>query len=505
MRKGLFFWGILLVVGGILVAGAVYFGKAPSSVPGDGVLPPFSETRVPRLLLQAEGTQIPALLPELLEEVGNFSEFGGIGVLLEHSPVGISDMLRRFLLLARFWGRFGAIAEWHDGTAQMGFVARLSDEDGAALARGKVPSRWNVPLPELEIQVDSGTGNREMRLKRGSVFTIFLDLRKDLLVGASSPDLLERTFSLLRGTVSSPELAWRLNPEWRGHLRGGDAGFLTPSEGEPPAETTIEAAWTTEDGKGRLVWTLKGPGLELDPAWEAAFAPREWTEAMLLPEPFFAAVGGMIPEYALAMEHPSVMELARSLERLGLTSADAGALLAGPILFGVGGRAQYLSLPAPAFVAQFPGRGEVGMRFAKRFWRQGPFLFLPDPDPLKGFSEGGTSSVPFSLVVAASPDMAVLGVAEPESLAGGVFPAELVPELKNEKALLWVCCDVAALYEGLSGLQAAGRVGEQLGLRRAENMNTVIRLLEKVHSVKRIVFLLFTLGKGMFSWNFPES
>jgi hypothetical protein len=505
MRKGLFFWGILLAVGGILVAGAAYWGKPTSSVSEDGVLPPFFEAGGPWLLLQAEGTQIPTLLPEVLEEVGNFSDFGGREVLFEHPLVNITDMLRRFLLLARFWGRFGAFAEWHEGTAQMGFVAFLSDEDCAALAQGRVPARWNVSLPELEIQVNSDTGNREMRLKKGSLLTIFLDLRKDLLVGASSPDLLERAFSLLRGTISSPKPAWKLHPEWRGHLRGGDAGLFASSEGEAPAETAIEAAWMTEDGKGRLVWMFEGPGLKLDSAWEAAFVPREWTEAMLLPEPFFAAAGGMIPEYALAAEHPSVMELVRSLERLGLTSADAGALLTGPILFGVGGRAQYLSLPAPAFVAQFPGRGEVGMGFAKRFWRQGPFLFLPDPEPLEGFSEGGTSSVPFSLVVAASPDMAVLGVAERESLARGVFPAELVPELKNEKALLWACCDVAALYEGLSGLQAAGRVGEQLGLRRSENMNTIIRLLEKLRPVKRIVFLLFTLGKGMLSWNLPES
>jgi hypothetical protein len=97
---------------------------------------------------------------------------------------------------------------------------------------------------------------------------------------------------------------------------------------------------------------------------------------------------------------------------MGLRNTETQAILTGPATFSIGGRTQLLWYDLPGIAIDLPGRGDSALKLIDKFWSE---MFVgAEPEPIAGYSRGGVTNLPFTVLAAANEDRALLGLAPPD-------------------------------------------------------------------------------------------
>ena len=122
---------------------------------------------------------------------------------------------------------------------------------------------------------------------------------------------------------------------------------------------------------------------------------------------------------------------------------------------------------------------------------------------MEGFSSGGTTAIPFSILGAANQDLVLLGILDRDNLRSDrrkKLP-DAVPLLKEKgTAVFWFHLDGARLGTALANLAKAGRVAERMGRNIDMDLKDILRASEELKGIGRISVVLPSLDEGILEW-----
>lgn len=357
------------------------------------------------------------------------------------------------------------ITERGDGLATYG-VFSLEKEEGAALAVGALPDKWARHFVMPQVSKLEGGVLRVVALN--IVVPFYIETGDGIACVADSLEDIERMRLVRARSEKGIDLKWGLEGSWPCHITLSDGGVIgaLASRGADSQElmdsVKLEVAWRrgsndeerrANEGDsappaGEAKWKISGLGNCLDSVFTGSLRNLDWTSAdIFIPDPLIVSFGINLPSPGKnASGFPSVIKaLYDHLIKMGLKHADAQSVLTGQTVASLGGRTQILWFELPGIVLDIPGRGKVGHRLIERFWSD---TFMgASPRAVDGFSTGGTTDLPFTVLAAANDEKAVIGLV-PKDVEQNV---ELKLLLRAESdALAWLYADMPKLGAALA-------------------------------------------------------
>ncbi len=496
MRKSLFFWLTVGIVASVVAAGFLYFGQKPVTETVSDVLPAVDEG-VPHALMIAPGAQIGGDVPASLAEEAS------------PSTKPYLHLMEGLLPLAALSEETALLATWAEeaNRAEMYGAFLLTRKEVSLLSSGRVPELWREVIPEVSLERTGEKNIYRLNLAAGAPKMYIETLDRLVLLS-----LREGGIGRMRNALEDPgkrlNVRWTVETDWPGHLFFDDGGVLAASSsmqgkdvGDDPVR--LEAAWRKNGNDGLLAWALSGIEGWIPEKIRESLAGYGWSETFVLPDPLIAATGCNLPA-GFAKMPEITSKLPRAAETLGVDKGLLQKILEGPLFLAFGGQSRFLVVNLPGFLVELPGRGKTGEKLVEALWDRHWMRLSLTPKPLPGFETGGTLAVPWTVVGAASEDLAILGAMEESGLKKRV-PVRDVVELPGS-ALAWMYLDFPKVADALENVARAGSLAQRVGLSGGEDLEDIALAAEKLRKFGRVLMVMEDYRKGRIRWQqVPDS
>ncbi|MDD2452476.1 MAG: hypothetical protein WC452_00690 [Aminobacteriaceae bacterium] len=490
MQKNRIFWTSLLGACVFLSLVFLISGREPESH-GLGLAIPNPADNAPYIFFEGEGKFFTLPVPEKIPRE-----------LSRARP--LIDGLRPVFSLFGKASETAVLVSWESSRLQVAASLLYPGTAMKLLSEGVFPDDWKKAIPSLSMK-KTGDGIYEVNYSSRRL-PLFLSVNNKMTFIASSPEMIASMVEVFEkgdGIVQTP---WTIEKKWANHLRVHDSGLISRLASlkgyrTPGGKVGLTAAWTGERTKGRMKWKAEGIEGFFPRELREGFLPVKWDDRFLAFEPFIAGAGIHLPE-SLSSEVLK-MDTDNEIFPGRMKTEEMGTFLSGPVMGAISGTGKFLIFSLPGFYVQFPGRGEKGEQFVKYFWDQDWSLLVPDLEPVEGFSSGGTTAIPFSILGAANQDLVLLGILDRDNLRSDrrkKLP-DAVPLLKEKgTAVFWFHLDGARLGTALANLAKAGRVAERMGRNIGMDLKDILRASEELKGIGRISVVLPSLDEGILEW-----
>ncbi|MCL2683736.1 MAG: hypothetical protein FWE55_00685 [Synergistaceae bacterium] len=299
------------------------------------------------------------------------------------------------------------------------FVPTLEEYD--LLRSGVLPAEWgrNFDSPSMR-----QTDRRNLYRLLASGDPVYLLAEDELVFVSDSVNDVNRIMDVRNGVAGGIRRKWSQGPEAGGHAFFSDGGLISAmikgdETGPNPREAVeLEVAWVTSGDVNttHAHWQVSGMEYILPRAFLNDIKPYDWSKnETFIPDPLVLAFGVNLPNPGRSMTNiPFPLKyFADQLRDMGLRNSETQAILTGPATFSIGGRTQILWYDLPGIAIDIPGRGDIGLRMIDKFWSE---MFVDaEPEPIQGYSNGGVTNLPFTILAAANEDHALLGLVPSDS------------------------------------------------------------------------------------------
>ena len=494
MRKGLVFWGAFLSGFALLALALIFMGREPEIRRLSAAIPPPPDF-APSLYMEGEGKSLSFSLPPIpAEEKLEIRPF--LKSLESLSPVLQSAREAAVLVFREEKG------------LQLFLTAKYPRDILKSLAGGKIPPLWKDRSPSLTLERQEGS----FFLLKGpfSPFPLTLSVDGGIVFIASSAENDLAMRNLLEKKSGGMNISWGVEDAWPNHFLLRDGGLVSRiavSQGLPvnPVELECTGAWREDEKGGKMKWRIAGLDALIPSRILQTLRPVSWEDRFVVPDPFLAGFGGNIPEGAA--RRIGTAELKGWTGKIGIEDRMEH-LLSGPLMASLGGSSKLFVFSLPGLFLQLPDRGEEGMSFVSSFWNQEWGLLVPSVERLEGFSQGGTASIPFSIVGAARPDMVWMGILDGESLRPDRLKklTEYIPALKDPAgALFWMYLDTPRFGAALQNIARVGKSVESFGRTVGMDLREMTDAAAELSRLGKVFAVVFTPETGMIEWeNLPS-
>jgi hypothetical protein len=348
------------------------------------------------------------------------------------------------------------VTERTEGPAVYGVFIPAAAEYNA-LRSGVMPKAWRKGFASPSMRP---TDVRNLyRLTTGGGASVYVLAEDGRAYVTDSPADAARITDVRGGVASGIKRRWSLE-SGMGRAYFSDGGLIssmTRGSGAPPnpkESLELEVSWVTS-GDARLTnakWLLSGADHIVARTFLNDLKPHDWSGAdVLMPDPLVLSFGINLPNPGrMTSNLPSPLKhVAEQMRKLGLRDAETQAMLTGPVTFSLGGRTQLLWFDLPGIAVDIPGRGETAFKLIDKFWSE--TFSGTVPEPVDGYSRGGMTNLPFTVLAAANDDRAILGLVPPDADQN----QEARDLLSNATAALaWVYADFPRLGASLLEIPA---------------------------------------------------
>ena len=367
------------------------------------------------------------------------------------------------------------------------FVPTLEEYD--LLRLGVLPGEWgkNFDFPSMR-----RTDRRNLyRLLAGGA-PVFLMAEDELVYVSDSVIDINRIMDVRNGVISGIKRKWSHDPETGGHAYLSDAGLISAmirggaTEPNPRESLELEVAWTTsvEENAAQARWQISGMENIFPRAFLNDLKPHDWSKTeTFIPDPLVLAFGINLPNPGRTVANiPSSLKyFADQMRDMGLRNSEVQSILTGPATFSIGGRIQLLWFELPGIAIDIPGRGDRGLKLIETFWSE---LFVDaEPEPIVGYSHGGITNLPFTILAAANENRALLGLV-PHDADQSYEVHDLLCGLTSAAA--WIYVDFPVLGASLLDIPAFNPLlyeddeEVQLDEESADNLNKALSALGRL-------------------------
>lgn len=390
------------------------------------------------------------------------------------------------------------VTERENGFAAYGTLS-LSQKERSALLSGSLPPSWSDLFVSPEVYREDGL------LRVGAANTsspIYIEPYRGYAFVADSLSDIDRMRAVRSGAGGGIKARWTLKRSWGGHLRLSDGGALGELvRGEPSgAPVTLELAWNSdrEDSlSGKFDWRVFGLERHFTKGFVRNVKQKNWSLAEnFIPEPLLLAFGVNLPDPGRNLASlPAFMKpLGERLRKMGLKEKEARNILTGPVIFSIGGKTQVLWFELPGLTLNLPDRGKDGNKLLDVFWSE--FFMGATPRPVRGYTHGGTTDLPFSLVAAGNDRNTVIALAAPDVERNG----ELSGFLKEEKAVGWFFLDLPKTGSSLAEMPSLDALFSENDDAGSTDTTSIDRLGDSLKKLGRVFFVWKSGASGHGSW-----
>jgi hypothetical protein len=457
----------------VLAAAAVVFAatavmKRLDERPGNLLASlPLPEENSPLVMISVSGGEFPSRIFRL------FSDSATI------SPGGASPISAIIPVLAPSDCSI-VVTEREEGLSAYGAVS-LSREEISSLASGALPKDWAslFTMPQVTSDDDGVLQVSSLNIPA----PLYIDLLGKVAYLADTRADIDRIRDVRSRASEGITRKWSLGRGWNGHLLVSDGGVIgsilagSDDIAARSAPLSLEAAWRSrEASRGdqgaskEVIWQLQGLANYVDKTFFGDFKKYDWGgRDFFIPSPLIASFGVNLPNSGKdANKAPAVIKMfSDHLAKIGLKPSEVQNILTGPTVISLGGRTQILWFELPGIAVYLEGRNKAAHKLIDRFWSE---TFMgASPRPVPGFSSGGATDLPFTVLAAASGDKAVIGLTAPD-----------VEQDDNVKRLLadegsgigWLYVDLPRLGASLAEMPSVNALLYEDEDRRTEERST---------------------------------
>ncbi|MDR1472489.1 MAG: hypothetical protein LBS75_08185 [Synergistaceae bacterium] len=453
---------------------------------------PSAEANAPLILIAALKGEFPQYASRLFADSAAVSP-GGASPVTALLPVFDSS------------GAVALVMTERPGGFAMYGAFTLSEEEREALGSFRLPPGWKGCFVRPDMHGVDDDGLFQIRANN-MASPLYLEVRADRAYIADSLPDIERIREVRLGRAEGLRKDWAIGKEWRGRMFLSDGGVLgsmilgSGGESAGAKATEIEVAWTSSvssagssgQPSGEAEWRISGAENVIGRTLLHDLRDKDWSsDDIFIPDPLIMALGVNLPHPPrdLSSMPASMRYLADQLRKMGLGNADIKALLTGPATISLGGRTQLLWFELPGITLDIPGRGDAAFRLIDKFWTE---LFLgADPKPIEGYTHGGVTDLPFTVLAAGNEEKAVIGLSASDVEQNAELK-DLLRQVGN--AVAWFYVDIPKLGVSLTELPA---------------INSILYEYEEgpvdEESAGMLRDVMSHLGRLFVTWESPES
>lgn len=427
--------GILIITAVIII---VFCGRSGIL----GALPAPEGTR-PYVLIETKDKNYPKAVSALLTD--------GLYALLRNGTP--RNALLKTAAAAQEAGVL--VEDRGEAGAEVYCVFLFDDDTAAALKKGALPQSLSTVFKNGEIREDAKIKNVSAIHAEDLATPVYYTAWKKYWLMAASPEALAKMTEATDDKKKSlASKKWTLENKWPAHIEFCDGGVLTTNS-EYKFPISIEAAWhASESAKagepaGEARWALVNLDKKVELYLNSSLKARKWkTSSCVIPEPLLLSVGVNLPPLSGSpKEWPFPLSaFGETADSLGLSESKVREILSGQTVFSLGGQNRILWFSLPGFLVEFTGKPAVMTELIQAFWEN--LFFGAIPKPLPGFTAGGTTNVPFSVVGAGRDDIAILGLVSAASLNNKDGLGSFLKE--DEEVVGWMLADLPRIGGALS-------------------------------------------------------
>ncbi|MDR1019938.1 MAG: hypothetical protein LBL73_04185 [Synergistaceae bacterium] len=427
----------------------------------------FSSLRRPNLLASLPRPEEGAPLVMIAASRGEFPSavFNALAYSATISPGGVSPISLMIPAFEEASESALVVTERDYGLSAYGAFT-LDSGEMAQLSKGALPPAWaeRFIMPQVTKDADG-----ILQISSFSVPSpLYLGLSGNVAFIADTKSDISKIQELRSKALPGIDHKWRVEKSWGAHILIGDGGVIgaiasgaADTEGrENPL--TLEAAWRSsgfpQEGSSPTTearWQIWGLEDFVDASFTAGLKKYDWSgRDFFMPSPLIAALGVNLPDPGknekTASRYPAAIRaVAAHLSQMGLKPSEAQRILSGPAVLSLGGRTQVLWFDLPGIAVDIIGRGKAAHKLIERFWSE-TFMGAA-PRPVPGYSVGGATDLPFSVLAAANDDSAVIGLTAPDAHTDSRVKSLLERE---SAAIGWVFVDLPRLGASLSEMSS---------------------------------------------------
>ncbi len=358
------------------------------------------------------------------------------------------------------------------GMAEVYASLRFAPSDTSALKKGALPESLKQVFKGASVRAGGDKGVFVIEAEGLSAPVYYTVKGKTVAMAAELSALrrMERASKKSAGNLGGKK--WRQEKNWPAHIEISDGGMIT-ANAEHKFTITVEAAWRSlepqspADPAGEIRWVLVDLGKPVESYLSSSLKAKRWdTEDFTIPQPLLLSMGVNLPPLGGApQDWPFPLSyLGEIAESLNMKDDRIREVLSGQTVFSFGGQNRILWFSLPGFLVEFSGRPALMNELVDSFWKN--LFFGAEPKPLPGFTFGGTTNVPFSVIGAGRDGIAVLGLTTPQSIN---TKNSLGKFLKEDEAVVgWMLADLPRIGGALSEMTKMSSFFEEESMEDAE-------------------------------------
>ena len=341
-----------------------------------------------------------------------------------------------------------------DGATEVYASLRFGSSDMSRLKKGELPDALQGIFKGGRVRAE-GSGNIYSVESDAVSGPLYYTVHGKNILMAAEKGTLEHMISASKSSSEGLKgKKWQEERSWKGHIEFSDGGALTANSSHK-FPITVEAAWQDLDKKnagdpaGIVRWKLTGLPSLAESYLKSNMKVRKWDTAnSIIPEPLLLSMGVVLPPLdGKPSEWPfPFSSLGEVAENLDMTDAEIREILSGETILSLGGQNRILWFSLPGFLVELTGKPELMTKLIDQFWKN--LFFGAEPKPLPGFTRGGASNLPFSVIGAGRDNIAVLGLTTPASLNMKDGLGRFLKD--DEKVVGWMLADLPRIGGALS-------------------------------------------------------
>ena len=341
-----------------------------------------------------------------------------------------------------------------EGMTEVYVSLRFSSSEMSQLKNGELPDTLKDMLKGGTVRREESSGMYTLESPSLSGPVYYAVRGKNALMAADR-GALERMIAASKSSSDGLKgKKWQEERSWKGHIEFSDGGALTASS-KNKFPIAVEAAWQDLEQKsagepaGVIKWRLTGLPTLAESYLNSNMKVKKWdTKNCVIPEPLLLSMGVVLPPLdGSPAEWPfpfsSLGEVAENLE---MSDAEIREILSGETILSLGGQNRILWFSLPGFLVELTGKPDLMTKLVDSFWSK--LFFGAEPKPLAGFTRGGATNLPFSVIGAGRDNIAVLGLTTPASLNMKDGLGRFLDE--DEEAVGWMLADLPRIGGALS-------------------------------------------------------
>ena len=493
-------WLIVLAAVAIVVAAAAVVRFGGSRRPDLLASLPRPEDGAPLIMIEAAGGEFPSAAFDALAYSATISP-GGAGPISLMIPA-IEGAAKSALV----------VTERDSGLSSYG-VLTLKSSEMAHLSKGAIPPAWEerFVMPQVAkdadgvMQISSLNANGPLYVELSGNVAFFADTKSDI----------SRIRDIRSKALPGIDHRWRVERSWGAHMLIVDGGVIggVASGAEDPegrkSQLTLEAAWRSsgfpQEGSRPATearWQIRGLEEYVDASFTERLKGYDWSgRDFFMPSPLIAALGVNLPDPGknekTASRYPAAIRAAAAyLSQTGLKPSDARRILSGPAVLSLGGRTQVLWFDLPGIALDIAGRGKAAHKLVERFWSE-TFMGAA-PRPVPGYSVGGATDLPFSVMAAANDDGAVIWLFSPDAQRDSNIKSLLARE---SAAVGWFFVDLPRLGASLSEMSSVNALlYEDEGQENGDDARETEELRQALAKLASVLVLCDAPYQGRAYW-----